>query len=576
MAYGTNAAATVSSALSSNLDPEIQAGREEARYRKYKAEETLRQSKALAPTEQDLETQKDIDSQTLLKLQQELKQTRAKNAEMAVYDAGSKYLEDGDVRHLNTAVEDAKSTQFGQSIFRDVAAINPITSSDKDKQLIETTLGVSPDLLLADPKLAKKYVKVSRPDGTESLVDIMAVLGGTRFQKYAKKADLEYKGETEKLEAAIVTANPLASKDPVAAKIYMRLAAEGVDMSTDAGKLQFIKEFEEAENEKYLREVALKKAGLKPDTTLTTNPYFIPLKTAEERNIGVRALKELVDQGSSAVNGSPEFFETYNRLLAESNKEKSLGGDGKKLAAANDAVARIEAASQQLTGKRFLDPSLTVKDVKAIQESAGPEFQLLKNNAKINASLEKKLVNLKSMIEAGSNVAKMTEEQTGVFDAWVFDKSKFVSDSPEGVEALSNYSIIRNAMRNELFGAALTEKEIESFYQSYGSNMQKLGPMLEAFKANINYMKTQINSIGDTVMDKHVFKALSGGSVEQAQTVVNNLDKLISRVSGKAPKDSATPLAPERKAEIDQSKVNRSRIEAIRARKRAEAAKGAN
>jgi hypothetical protein len=120
-------------------------------------------------------------------------------------------------------------------------------------------------------------------------------------------------------------------------------------------------------------------------------------------------------------------------------------------------------------------------------------------------------------------------------------KNKF-SDDAEGKRAAAAYGDLINSVRNDQFGSALTDKEIEAFNAAYGSRSDQMSKVLAGLRAMTENVKANLESVIRLNNDA-VTKYRTGYSVQDVENILDNLDKRIGFYSsvenGMSPKEAA-------------------------------------
>lgn len=164
---------------------------------------------------------------------------------------------------------------------------------------------------------------------------------------------------------------------------------------------------------------------------------------------------------------------------------------------------------------------------------------------KWTADEKKQLGNIRSLIAMGDPAEGLTEADTGIIDSTFNNVKKYIFEEvDDGVKAASAYAAFRNTARHALYGSALTQGEIDSFNEAFGTLGQKLGPVLQQFKTSLVQTKAQLNSIA-SMNNPYVAKVRLGVDQENVDDIINSIDQRIEYLNSKL------ALAPERKQELD-------------------------
>ena len=159
-------------------------------------------------------------------------------------------------------------------------------------------------------------------------------------------------------------------------------------------------------------------------------------------------------------------------------------------------------------------------------------------NVKFTTKDRAEIHSIRSLMALGAPGAELTEDETGIMDNVLSNAKKYLFEEVGGVEAKSAYSAFRNATRHALYGAALTEAEINSFNEAFGTLGQKLGPVLQQFKTALLQVKSKLDSIAN-LNDPYVSKVLLGADQVKMDNMVTALEERIDYVTGAAKKNPA-------------------------------------
>lgn len=164
---------------------------------------------------------------------------------------------------------------------------------------------------------------------------------------------------------------------------------------------------------------------------------------------------------------------------------------------------------------------------------------------KWTAEEKKQLGNIRSLIAMGDPAEGLTEADTGLIDSTFNNVKKYIFEEvDDGVKAASAYAAFRNTARHALYGSALTQGEIDSFNEAFGTLGQKLGPVLQQFKTSLVQVKAQLGSIA-SMNNPYVAKVRLGIDQENIDDIINSIDQRVEYLNSKL------AIAPERKQELD-------------------------
>lgn len=154
------------------------------------------------------------------------------------------------------------------------------------------------------------------------------------------------------------------------------------------------------------------------------------------------------------------------------------------------------------------------------------------------------LNNIRMLIAMGDPSKNLSENETGLYDSTFLTAKKYMSDNVEGVAATSAYAAFRNTVRHALFGSALTEAEIKSFKEAFGTLGQKLGPVLQQFKTALTQVQAKLQSIGrmKNPYSAHVRLGVDDQKMDQILSSLEDRIRMLDEfdVGNKAPIDSSS------------------------------------
>lgn len=166
---------------------------------------------------------------------------------------------------------------------------------------------------------------------------------------------------------------------------------------------------------------------------------------------------------------------------------------------------------------------------------------------KLSEAEKKELNNIRQLIALADPSKKLSSADTGIIDQFLGGVNKYLNDNVGGLEAKSSYAAFRNTVRHALFGSALTEAEISSFNEAFGTLGQKLGPVLQQFRTNLVQVKAKLESMyrnGNPI----TMKVRMGIDQKKLDSIISALDKRIEYLSGKPGNEKYfVPVSAERK-----------------------------
>lgn len=105
------------------------------------------------------------------------------------------------------------------------------------------------------------------------------------------------------------------------------------------------------------------------------------------------------------------------------------------------------------------------------------------------------LTDIRQVIGLAKTASKLRGSKTGLIDKYFTDISKYISDNPEGIDAIAAKQAIDNILIKTLSGSAVSSTEFDRNIQAMGKNTQQLGPVLTQFKVSLDQFKSRLDSV---------------------------------------------------------------------------------
>lgn len=195
-----------------------------------------------------------------------------------------------------------------------------------------------------------------------------------------------------------------------------------------------------------------------------------------------------------------KFVEDYKKYHPEASQEEidAAYGSRERTAKQKD-LDEAQKATQDLVSKfggedKFFQTDFSKRenltkaypDVAKIEKLEGIDF----------SEAEKKQLNdIRTLIALGDPAKQLSKKETGLMDSFLLGLRKYISNNTEGINATSAYNAFRNSVRHTLYGSALTDSEIKSFNDAFGTLGNQLGPVLQQFKTSLMQVKAHLDSI---------------------------------------------------------------------------------
>lgn len=450
-----------------------------------------------------------------LQMQQLEAQTRTVNQQSLgsmTISAMDRFNADGNVRHLNTWLADAKKNPIGANIYGPVSRYDALTKSDSNDKLLRDS-GYTPDDVYGDPDLADDLIVVTQNDGNQVLLPKETLYASTKYTSYLDDKQL---GQMER-KARV---NQMLLSGQSKAKVTMQERV--VQDLIDTGKANSV-----SEAYQLLQEMDSKGRG----TGVTTSTEERAVKQImEDSNVGyVEALGTYYStkkQGSGSTNES-RFAEQYmednpgatyqdavgaRRNLGKTTTQKEVG-DVKELRLGLDKINWLESSvgdmSKTERAKIYRDYISPLEDLRGF---------------KLSTDDKRTIRDLRSLTALGGTAGtELTPDETGILDSTLNEFKKYVFDEVGGKKGVASYETFRNVFRNALYGASLTKTEIASFNKAAGTLGQKFQPVIAQLKVQMETIKTNLEGIRD-LNDPDIAHYYTGQSIDEIDDSIRAIE----------------------------------------------------
>lgn len=519
----------------------IAAGAEDAPFRTARLQEA--QSRA-EMSKQQLQTykqdapvrdaQRDSD---VAALQAQLYQTNAALAKQQTYDSFTRYSADGDPKHLNQWLEQAKSNPVAKNLTSDMVRMDRLSRTPEVEKLIRATGITDIDGFFSDPTLTSKFVIGTGTDGSQRLVDMNRMYAVTG---YAQQATDKQLNDLTKAGAVIAQLRQGGNMRQITAdsELVSRVAeATGLDSNTVFGMLKpdpvagldYVPKTAgvgRGAGGSMLERVASQLRASDPEMTLQESLQQALDLTSRSRNAGGGTNEE-------------RFIQDYVQRNPDATREDALtayrqAGRDERTAGIKNAEFAEEAASDLDTafGGDFLNADLNnlspeqtrvlARNINRIEQVGGMK---LSNEEKKNARAIRKL-----LPTARTAAEKLTDEQTGLIDSTLRQVKSYVSNNVPGKDGTIAYENIRGLARNALFGSQVSSADYKAMNKMSATLGEQTGPVLASLKQQMILMRDDISAAAD-LGDPYVAKARYGATIDQLDSIVNGLDERIDLIN---------------------------------------------
>lgn len=244
----------------------------------------------------------------------------------------------------------------------------------------------------------------------------------------------------------------------------------------------------------------------------------------------------------TAMQKNAEYLENIDPALKEDYLKKETGWAPTTTTKELTEVDKARATVLKTNPKFF---ETTYQPGTDEYRQMEPNIQKIEKNLgiKLNSTDKKEMADIKRIITLGDTAKKLTPEDTGMVDNLVGNIKKYVSnDAP--AEAKNAYSQMMTTIRNSLYGATLTDNEMVTFTQAFGSLYQQDKAVKSALKTSLEAIKAKMSTFTE-VGDEAVTHFRYGADTTKLEQIIDNLDTMIATVEGKqGSKGSIKPNIP--------------------------------
>lgn len=461
--------------------------------------------------DQSMAQNEQVSADQLKQLQMQTQQLAQQQFRSDTYNALRLYESDGDPRHLNGFLQQAKQSPVAGNMFANIARVDRLTSSDAE--LIKQ-LGVQDvEGLVKDPNLAKQFVVATFSNGEKGLVDMEKMYAGTGFanQLASEQAELM---NTRSLAISRLRGGERADRLSSMERVAKQMSEElGIPMWQAYERLKGGATKQQGSE---LERLAAQIQEQNPGTDYLD---------AYEQAVTMRSSGSETER--AARTESEQTGEDYNTVLQRKIKEKNAPGSVKEADAANAATKELQDTFGGKYYKTdFSDPNarrLAQPYIRTIEKTTGAKFS---EEDKRQFRLARQLVGLGE--RAGTAI---TPEETGLIDSMLSNVQSYISDNvSDGKQGVAAYESFRNVVRNALFGSALTGAEIDAFNKAAGTLGQQQGPVLAKFMEQLKIVRDNLGGVAQ-MNDEVLSHYYLGADQEKVSDIIYALDQRISRLS---------------------------------------------
>lgn len=530
---------------------------DEAKTRAQAAQAELEDYNANAPLRQQA---RDTE---LEQLKAQLYQTNSALGKQQTYDAFSRYTADGDPKHLNQWLAQAKTNPVMQSVTSGMARVDRLTRSPETEKLVRSMGVTDIDGFFSDPKLTQSFLMGTSPDGTANLIDMNKMYAVTGYAKQASdeqlqrlqnnaatisamrrganlrgiKADSEIVNQiaaaTGQSKADVFT---MLKPDPVAGLDYVPRTEGGGVSALERIAAQF-----RAQNPGMTLRDSLQQA-----TSAMTGGA-----SGMGKGVGAAFIKDYMDRNPDAtVEDAYTAYKDAGRATTDTEKfvqdymQRNPDATREQAVAAAREAGRDDRTSQQKNvettekAQDDLDASFGGDFLTADLNSVTPEQRKLINRnvnrmeqvggLRLSPSDNEQLRKLGQLFPTLDFAGKkLTEKQTGLIDSALGGIQTYIYDAVPGKEAATAYNTVRTMFNNSMLGTQISKHEMAMTNKAFGSLGQQLGPVLTGVRQQMILSRDNLQAIA-AQNDPYIIKARFGVTQDKIDNAIRGLDQRIN------------------------------------------------
>ena len=456
-------------------------------------------------------SQKDLEAE---QLKGELNQAQASNLKQTTFQAFKAFDGDGNVKHLNNFLADAKTNPLGRRMYNDSLRFDKLTRTPETEKMVRATGVTDLDGFFSDPDNSN-FVLGTKTDGSQSITDMNRVYASTGYTSYMEDQQLERLSKQALIQQRMRSG---MSRDRTTQLDRL------TQVLLDEGKAT-----DKAEAYQLAQDI------LKPNRGSTSKTE----RLAEELMAGdpdldmVDAMKKAItiekaggterERLSAATVNSPG--DPITQKSTELYDESQRTTDQKKADEINVAKETLDSTFDgDFFAADMSDPLQRRKAAKHISR--------IEQEFPMTAEDRKTVKEIRDLTTLGDVAGReITDAEAGPIDSLIRDVKKYVSNDIKGTRGTAAYNAFRNTMLRALSGAAVSDGEAKRFNKAVGSLAEQKGPLLVKLGVQLGELKDKLSSIYD-MNDEYVAKYRLNMDMDQLAAAMGAIDERIEMMEG--------------------------------------------
>jgi len=455
-----------------------------------------------------------------------------------------RFNSDGNAKHLNVLLSNAKKNPVGANIYGEVARYDNISKSETNDKLLRQA-GYNPDDVYSNTDISEDLIVVTQNNGEQRLLPretMYATTGYTNYLDDKQLKTMERKARVNQMLRSGQSHKKVTMQEQVVQSLIDEGRAASVSeayellQKIEAGDQKMLSSTEERQVEKIMQDA--KDAG-KPISNLEAlNQYYQSRRQGTGVTNEERFVQDYLDNNKESTR---EEATSVYRNLAKTTTQKEVI-NVRELRKGLDEMNWLDSKPSEMTG---------TERAKIHRDYISPLEDLRK--FKLSTEDKRTIRNLRNLTALGHTAgSELTPDETGLLDNTLNNFKKYIFDEVGGKKATSSYETFRNIFRNALYGSSLTGPEIAAFNKAAGTLGQKFQPVMQQLQVQMETIKNNLESIRD-LNDPDIAHYYTGQSIE-------DIDKAIEAIEDRMTNPNLRMAKLKKGRELKVQKVNKDAV----------------
>lgn len=257
------------------------------------------------------------------------------------------------------------------------------------------------------------------------------------------------------------------------------------------------------------------------------------------RKFSLSEIGKVSSEGANLGLGTGETYEDREKSIFQMQLIKKEGGiePGKQNLADESLFKMVDSVGGD---QEWFNMDFSKEENRIL---VARDFRKYKALGGIDISDKQKtdIVNLSKLVSLAGTVGdKLTPKVTGIYDTFLRDIRKYISDNVDEVDkvsAQSAYEAFRSMFRHAIAGTALTDNEIELFNDAYGKISFQYPQVAAQFMIMLDEVKSKLQTIAQ-LEDPYLAHYYLGSKMNNVNGIIDSINQrieLISQAQGNEP-----------------------------------------